>query len=179
MCSRGLCCIEKNVCCSVLWYCGAVQYCSIVVLWSGAIWRYCGTMVRCGIAVLGYCGIVVRYCRASLCDGQGTVVLWCGIAVLNVALWCGIAEQVCVMDKVWTRCVLCFMVLCRSAILGYCGAVQYCGIVVWYYRAGLCDGQGMDRRQTRRAQTVTAARWTGPVILLKAQTIFCSNYLLQ
>ena len=152
-------------------------------------------MVRCGIAVLGYCGIVVRYCRASLCDGQGTVVLWCGIAVLNVALWCGIAEQVCVMVKVWTRCVLCFMVLCRSAILGYCGAVQYCGIVVWYYRAGLCDGQGMDnivvgmvwycdgqgmdRRQTRRAQTVTAARWTGPVILLKAQTIFCSYYLLQ
>ena len=101
--------------------------------------------------------------------------MWCGIRVLlsgGILWYCG-AVQYCSIVVLWC-----------GALLRYCSAVRYCraGLcdgqgmdnivvgMVWY-----CDGQGMDRRQTRRAQTVTAARWTGPVILLKAQTIFWLN----
>ena len=71
----------------------------------------------------------------------------------------------------------CGALLKSGIVVRYCFVV--CGAYWWHWvvvllcgtAAGSGDGQGMDRRQTRRAQTVTAG-WTGPVILLKAQTVF-------
>ena len=90
----------------------------------------------------------------KLCSSA--IVLWFVVHIGGIRWYIAVRGIVvcragCVMDKVWTGMV-------------WYGMVRYGK--VWYG-----DGQGMDRRQTRRAQTVTVG-WTGPVILLKAQTIF-------
>ena len=64
-------------------------------------------------------------------------------------------------------CVVCGAYWWHWVVVSLCGTVGSCSV----QSSRFCDGQGMDRRQTRRAQTVTAG-WTGPVILLKAQTVF-------
>ena len=100
-------------------------------------------------------------------------VLFCAVGVL-LELWCTIEEWHCVVRYC---CVVCGAYWWHWVVVSLCGTVGSCSV----QSSRFCDGQGMDRRQTRRAQTVTAG-WTGPVILLKAQTVFLhcvfSNYLL-
>ena len=105
--------------------------------------------------------------------------------LLDVQLWCTIEEWDCVVRYC---CVVCGAYWWHWVVVSLCGTVGSCSVQSSRFCDGqgmdsaVCsDGQGMDRRQTRRAQTVTAG-WTGPVILLKAQTVFLhcvfSNYLL-
>ena len=92
-------------------------------------------------------------------------VLFCAVGVLlDVQLWCTIEEWDCVVRYC---CVVCGAYWWHWVVVSLCGTVGSCSV----QSSRFCDGQGMDRRQTRRAQTVTAG-WTGPVILLKAQTVF-------